>query len=189
MVAECQRKFPNVTFGQGDARNMPEFPDKMIYLVMFSMNGISMVDHQGRLEILQEVYRVLEPGGVFLFSTYNKDNSDYKKLLQLPKFRATNNPFRFGARCIKYGATLLLMVRNRCRFKRHEQHTKEYSIVNDRCHLYATMLYYIGQDSQREQLMSVGFESKMLAFDLKGDEVGDDGVFDNSIFYIARKPS
>ena len=188
MVAECQKKFPGVNFSQGDARNMPTFTDGSIFVAMFSMNGISMVDHQGRLEIIKEVCRDLEPGGLFLFSTYNKDNPDYKKLLRLPKFRKTKNPFRFGVRCMKYGANLLQMIRNRRRYKKHEHQTDEYSIINDRCHNYATLLYYIKQSSQRDQLMSAGFDSEIMAFDLQGNQVGDDGTFDNSIFYIARKP-
>ena len=188
MVEECQKKYPDVSFSQGDARNMSAFADESVFLAVFSMNGISMVDHLGRLEIIKEVYRALEPGGLFLFSTYNKDNPDYKKLLRLPKFRKTINPFRLGVRCAKYGVKLLLMIRNRRRFRRHEQHTDEYSIVNDRCHNYSTMLYYISRDSQCEQLLSEGFHSEIMAFDLQGNQVGDDGTFDNSIFYIARKP-
>lgn len=67
MVTECQRKFPDVRFEHGDARDLSRYEDGSFYLVMFSLNGISMVDHQGRMKILKEVYRILAPGGSFLF--------------------------------------------------------------------------------------------------------------------------
>ncbi len=35
----------------------------------FSFNGIDSVDHEGRGRVLDEVRRVLRPGGTFLFST------------------------------------------------------------------------------------------------------------------------
>jgi ubiquinone/menaquinone biosynthesis C-methylase UbiE len=187
MVDECKRRYPEVKFVQGDARDLSEFSNESVSLAMFSLNGISMVDHRGRLEILNEVYRVLDPGGYFLFSTYNKDNPEYNKFFRFPRFRLTKNPIRLGVRCVKYFTNLLPMIFNRYRFKKHELHMEDYSIVNDKCHRYATMLYYISQQGQINQLVAAGFDSAVLAFDLAGNKIGSGGTLDDSIFYIARK--
>ena len=62
MVDYCRARFPDVRFEQGDARSMPQFADGSFDLVVFSCNGICMVDHAGRLRILSEVRRLLAPG-------------------------------------------------------------------------------------------------------------------------------
>jgi len=143
MVEECKKKYPDVRFEQGDARNLSLFEDCYFQTIMFSMNGISMVDHDGRIEILKEAYRLLRPGGTFLFSTYNIDNVDYKKLFRFPEFVFSKNPIRLSVRALRYGYNLFIAMYNRFRFIKHEVHTDEYSMINDMCHNYATMLYYI----------------------------------------------
>jgi ubiquinone/menaquinone biosynthesis C-methylase UbiE len=187
MVGECRRKYPGVRFEQGDARNLTKFHDNSFHMVMFSKNGISMVNHEGRIEILKEVFRVLAPGGAFLFSTYNRDFEGHMKFFRFPKFHYSYNPLKFGVRALKYGFNVFLALGNRLRFKRLEIHTEEYSLVNDRCHNYATMLYYITHPHQLQQLIAAGFESDVLAFDALGAPLLDSTTFD-SIFYVARKP-
>ncbi len=187
MVEECQQKFPGVCFEKGDARDLSKFPDNCFSTVLFSMNGISMVDHQGRMQILTEVHRVLSPGGTFLFSTYNQENKAYRALFQFPEFNRTKNPIRMGVRVLKYSRILFLMAYNRYRLKKFEFYSDEYAIVNDKCHHYATMLYYISKPKQLEQLDSVGFDSsRVLAYDLAGKKIVNN-TLDDSIFYVAVK--
>ena len=187
MVEECKKKFPDVQFEQGDARNLISFNDNYFHTIMFSMNGISMVDHHGRLEILKEAYRLLRPGGVFLFSTYNKDNPIHKKLFRFPEFMFSFNPLKLGVRGIRYTYNLMIAMKNRFKFRKHEIHTSEYSMVNDVCHNYATMLYYISQSNQFAQLVSAGFDKNIVVFDLSGNIVNGDSS-SGSLFYVARKP-
>jgi len=54
MVDLCKKKFPKVHFQQGDARDLSNFPDHSFNLVVFSMNGSSMVNYQGRINILDD---------------------------------------------------------------------------------------------------------------------------------------
>ena len=42
--------------------------------VLFSFNGIDVLDHDGRQLVLSSVHRVLRPGGTFVFATLNKDH-------------------------------------------------------------------------------------------------------------------
>ena len=48
------------------------FPAHSFGLVLFSYNGIDSIDLGGRKQVLQEVYRVLRPGGCFVFSCLNR---------------------------------------------------------------------------------------------------------------------
>ena len=186
MVDECKRKFPGVHFEQGDARRL-NFPDNRFQLVFFSLHGICMVEHEGRMQILKEVFRVLAPGGYFLFSTFNEDFTEHKKFFRFDDFHFSKNPLRLGVRTLRYCYNSVLALLNRLRFRKYEIHTDEYAIVNDRCHNYATMLYYITDANQKKQLLSAGFDNDIVVFDALGKRLEGSTPLD-SLFYIARKP-
>ena len=67
MLEKCKSRFnnlgDNVMFRLMDATNMTEFGDNSFEFVLFSYNGIDNVDHTGRIKILDEIKRVLVPGG------------------------------------------------------------------------------------------------------------------------------
>src|SRR5690606_33505099 len=96
-------------------------------------------------------------------------------------------PLRAAVRLSRFAAQTLLRLRNRRRFRPHEVHADDYSVINDVCHHYGTMLYYVTLEKQRWQLQDAGFEPDAEAFDLDGQPVRDDTAHD-SIALIARKP-
>jgi SAM-dependent methyltransferase len=77
LVELCRTRHPGIDVRVGDARNLSELPDQSRGLVVFSNNGIDAVDHDGRQEVLAEVHRVLQPEGTFVFSTLNKDSTQF----------------------------------------------------------------------------------------------------------------
>ncbi len=77
LVDLCRARHPGVDIRHGDARALTDFAAGSRDLVMFSHNGIDSVGHEDRQLILAEVARVLRPGGIFLFSTMNKDNPTF----------------------------------------------------------------------------------------------------------------
>ena len=186
MIASCRSQYPGVKFEQADARDLSLFDDASIDLVIFSMNGISMVDHDSRIKILQEVYRILRPGGSFLFSTYNLDSKYFHKIFQFPDFDMSKNALKLLVRGGRFLNKTAVSAINRIRYKRYELHANEYSIINDKCHQYATMLYYISLPNQLKQLCLIGFNADILAFDLDGKEIKTQTI-DDSIFYVSRK--
>lgn len=187
MVSACQRRFPDTRFEVMDAHAMTAVPDASVHLVLFSCNGMGMVAHDDRLLILREVFRVLEPGGVFLFSTHNQNSPDHQAGFQWPEFKMSRNPARWLVRITRFSRQLLLRSVRRQQFKSLEIRTPDYSVINDVCHDYGVMLYYIGLRQQRLQLQALGFASNALAFDLLGHAVEDD-TCDSSIMLVARKP-
>src|SRR5918992_2171874 len=56
---------------QADARSLP-FKDRQLDVVLFAFNAIDMVfPETARIHVLQEIERVLRPGGYFIFSSHN----------------------------------------------------------------------------------------------------------------------
>ena len=74
VVALARSRFPGVRIEHMDARDLSAFSDSTFGFVFFSANGIDGVEHDGRREILAEMYRVLRPGGVVAYSTLNLEH-------------------------------------------------------------------------------------------------------------------
>jgi SAM-dependent methyltransferase len=71
LVQLAKRNHPDAPIQQGDARALP-FPDVTCDAAFFSWNGIDyMRPLDERLRVFGEVWRVLKPGGIFLFSSHN----------------------------------------------------------------------------------------------------------------------
>jgi SAM-dependent methyltransferase len=75
LVSAARERFPAVPLDEGDARDLSRFPDGRFALVFFSFNGIDGLAHDDRAVVLREVRRVLEPGGLFAYSTHNLDHA------------------------------------------------------------------------------------------------------------------
>lgn len=185
MVNRCRERFPGVRYEHADARSMPQFADQSFDLIVFACNGISMVDHDGRMAIFREIRRLLSRNGVFVFSTYNRDSSEHDSWFVLPDFQLSANPLRIAVRSARFFKQLALSIFNRLRYLRHEVSTAEYSIINDRCHNYRTMLYYISPENQLRQLDAMGFKSKPTIYDLSGNTVSR-AARDDSLTYVVH---
>ncbi|MBX3620414.1 MAG: class I SAM-dependent methyltransferase [Rhizobacter sp.] len=188
MIATCRQRFPGVAFAQADARSLTGVADASVRLVMFSCSGIGMVSHADRLLILREVHRVLEPGGVFLFSTHNQNSPDHAGRFKWPELIFTPNPARLAWRLVRFAKTALLRGYRRARLRKHELRNAEYSLINDECHDYGVMLYYISLANQRRQLEAHGFDADAEAFDGHGVRIDGD-TNETTFMLIARKPA
>ncbi len=185
MVAHCRRRFPSVQFEQGDARSMPLFADQSFDLIVFSCNGICMVDHAGRLAILSEVRRLLRPGGFFMFSTYNRNCKEHDMVFRFPYFSYSANPLRLAVRSARFATNTVIRAVNRLRYKRHEVRHADYSILNDQCHNYQTLLYYIDMEGQKRQLQQAGFDGEVAVFDRYGRPATPDITEDMLLYLVS----
>jgi SAM-dependent methyltransferase len=186
MAAACRRRFPDAAIEVGDARDLSRFADGSFGLVVFSCNGLGMVGHADRLRVLAEVRRVLAPGGAFLFSTHNRRSPDHDAGFQLPVLELSANPLRLGVRALRFARDTARRLQNRRRHRPREERHADYSIINDVCHHYGTMLYYVDLPTQRRQLVAAGFAPDAAAVDLAGREITGD-CRDSSITLLARR--
>lgn len=186
MVEAARRKFPGVDLELADARDLSQLPSDSIALAVFSCNGIGMVNHEDRLAILAQVHRVLRPDGAFVFSTHNQNCPDHLAGFRFPEFEHSRNPARVVIRSLRFIAQTVIRFHNRRKFRHHDLRSPDYSMINDVCHHYGTMLYYISLANQRTQLDQTGFRKDAEAFDLSGKPATDDCT-DSSITLIARK--
>ncbi|MDT7542261.1 MAG: hypothetical protein QOE33_2165 [Acidobacteriota bacterium] len=177
-VEVARRKFPSARIICCDARALSPFDDKTFDFVMFSFNSIDYVPHDDRLRALAEIQRVLKPGGLFLFSTHNREHEGFNKL-----------PWQQGLTldlaCLKSCLHALRHLPRHLRMKRHEIHTDEYAVINDNAHGYALLGYYISIPHQLQQLARVGFSSSE-AYDTEGNTITRDTRLP-WIHYLARK--
>jgi SAM-dependent methyltransferase len=186
MVDHCRKRFPGVRFERMDARSLTAFRDGEFDIVFFSCNGISMVNHEGRLAILSEVRRVLAPDGWFVFSTPNRDSWQYAARFRLPDLIPTANPVKLAVRVMKHLGLIAYRAFNRLRYIRHEERREDYAIINSVYHHYQTMLYFISIDAQRRQLEAAGFDKDIVVHDLAGHVVSGH-CSDGTIAFTAKR--
>ena len=187
MLQVCKERFPTRRFEHADARDLKNHADGSFFLVVFSCNGLGMVSHADRLAIVREVFRVLAPGGIFVFSTHNQHSPEHEGKLRLPEFEPGKGVVRFAVHAARFAGRTAVRVFNRYRYSRFDQRGPEYSIINDASRNYGTMLYYISLENQRKQLEQLGFAKGALAYDLSGRRIEHDTT-DDSILLLARKP-
>lgn len=72
MVAAAREKFPQLDIRHLDATNLAGLAADRFDAVVFSFNGIDYIPRdQDRAQCLREVWRVLKPQGIFIFSTHH----------------------------------------------------------------------------------------------------------------------
>ncbi len=181
MVKRCRERFPGVRCILGDARDMKDFADESFDFVVFSNNGIDSLVHEDRLKALREIHRVLVNGGLFIFSTHNRN---YENALTRPKLGFSPNPLKQAIEMYRYARRM----KNHRRNRKYERFEDDYWIINDRAHAYKLLTYYVPQDVQMRQLRDVGFETLEM-YGLDGRSLPFDEVDRKSswIYYVARK--
>lgn len=177
-VEAMKERFPDARFIHSDARSLDGIEDNSYDFVLFSYNGIDCVSHEGRLQVLDSVHRVLKPGGTFMFSSHNRDYEHFNKLPWQRKIVFDRGYLIFMLHCLYH-------LPKHFKMKRLESYTDDYAIVNDGDHRFSLLLYYISIDKQREQLEAAGFRD-IEQFDQEGIPVETD-TRSHWVHYLARK--
>jgi SAM-dependent methyltransferase len=74
MIKACRAMFASCgpeVFEVADARDLFHERAGSYDFVLFSYNGLDYVNHDDRLQVLREIHRVLQPNGLFFFSTHS----------------------------------------------------------------------------------------------------------------------
>jgi SAM-dependent methyltransferase len=164
MIERCRRRFRQVRFEVGDARDLSEFAAGSFDFVLFSNNGIDSVTHEDRLRIFEEVRRILKLEGLFVFSSHNQ-NFRIPKPWDIHHFAVNplRDPIRFGRRLVSYPIGIINYLRHSTRNRTADDHC----ILVDSAHRYSLVHYRITIAAQKEQLRRVGFRN-IEAVDMDG---------------------
>ena len=181
MIRQCKDSYSDVHFQQGDVRELTGIDDNRFDLVLFSFNGLDYISHEHRLKGLQEVSRVLKPGGLFVFSSHNRN---YNEMLYPPRLEFSINPVKQLKKVAKY----MVGTWNHLKNKSHQAVYDDYAIVNDMAHHYVLMTYYINRNYQARQLDQSGFDL-LETYDLDGNvlDPADDDSNNVYLYYVAKK--
>jgi SAM-dependent methyltransferase len=181
MVRHCSSRVPDAHCEQCDVRDMSRFGDESFDFVLFSNNGFDSLTHEDRLSALREINRVLATGGIFVFSTHNRD---YHLARTEPQLELSWDPSRQLRALIRFCRRSYHRSRNR----RLERFEDDYWILNDGSHLFRLVTYYISVPTQARQLSEHGFEA-LEAYGRDGMPLPTDSADRDSswIYYVARK--
>ena len=182
MIRSCRKRFDKGSFLQLDVRDMHPFKSEQFDFVLFSFNGLDYVpDQAGRLAGLGEIRRVLKRGGLFVFSSHNRN---YERATSEPQLGLSRNPVTQLMNIYLY----LRRRRNRRRNMRFESHTEEYAVVNDLTHDYSLLTYYVRKAKQIRQLRHAGFEVLEM-YDTNGALLRSGSADEHTswIYYVARR--
>lgn len=185
MLAPCRQRFRDAQLVLCDGRRLA-FPAGTFDAAYFCWNAIDDVGHADRIAMLEAIAKVLRPGGLFFFSTHNRDWTPKSPYTQFYAVRS-RNPLRLLGGNARAAGKYLFGIFNHLRYRKLERDEEEYAMVNEAPLDFRTMTYFIGRRQQIAQLARYGFgEVELFARDgrrITRDEPCDDGW----IYYAARR--
>ncbi len=170
--------YPEADLRLMDAGNLEAFEANTFDFVNFSFNGIDYVNLQDREKILEEIYRVLKPGGIFFFSTHNMLHPSFNK-------NPWGNKSDSSATRIKTFIKLMPFYGRHLINRTKETREKHYSIINDSAHNYGLMTFYTSPEFIQQQLGEHHFCNINLYS--KKSRVSDAETLDDWIFVTCKK--
>lgn len=165
LVRATAARFPDLQIEQADARDLSRFKDSSFDIVIFSYNGLDYIGHGDRQVALKEIRRVLVEGGLYVFSSHNREHDRFHRL----PWQGVRQPGRRMLREIRAALTPAARI-NRRRLRPHEMINPNWAIINDEAHDYGLLTYYVTPAEASRQLVQAGF-GDVRAYDLYGVEV------------------
>jgi cyclopropane fatty-acyl-phospholipid synthase-like methyltransferase len=182
MVAYCRRTYPQACFRQGELRDASSWGTGTWDALVAGWALIDVLGDEERATFFDDAHRLLNPGGLLLFSSHNLACAP---LLKSPVRSITvDTPLSFASQVVR----LPRSYRNHRRLTRWQRFEPDYAILNGAAHDFSLLHYYISRDGQERQLERHGFELLECIGD-DGSEVGlgETGVGSHELHYAALR--
>lgn len=182
MVRRCRRELPEAEFSVGDMRDLSRFATASFDAVVASYNVIDVFGPEDRRATLEQVRRVLRPGGLLVLCTHNLANADAGGIAPPTKVRRSD-PLRLA-----YDAARVpLRLYNHRRLRRLEYRAADHAVINDISHNFAMVMHYVDRDAQTAQLARAGF-AEVACVDRYGAPVapGEHAPHSADLHFVAR---
>jgi SAM-dependent methyltransferase len=181
MIERSRERVPNATFHEGDFTDLSMFENGSLDAVFAPCNVLDVLSDEERGAMLDELHRVIKPGGLLMMSSHNRG---YVPKLRTPTQLRTNDPLRFGIDVLRLPKRML----NRRRMLPLEQQGEDYQIINDSAHYYSLLHYYISRDAQERQFAAHGFQF-LECLDIEGRPLGPGDTAPDvvELHYVARR--
>jgi len=190
MVAACRLLYAGIDARQGDASDLSAFPDARFKLVFFSYNGIDNLGRADRLRVLDEAWRVLEPDGLFVYSTLSKLGPAYMERPVLATRRDGAEPvMKFAGRwCYRLLTTVDQYPRRARRWRHAKASARDHGdwAIAPLSALDFEMAYFTTVPGERKMLADHGFQVVQLISD-DGRSLHDDAHGCSWFHVVARK--
>jgi len=181
MIKHMHAHFPDACTLLADMRHLSMFDDESFDFVIGSNNVMDAVSHADRLTVLGEVQRILRAGGLFVFSSHNRD---YAKATSGPRLQLSRNP----ATQLRNLASFVRQLFNHRRTRKLRKIETEYSLLDDGGHDYLLLHYYVDRSHGELQLSRVGFEMlDVFAHSGLVKARDEKDVVSPSLYYVARR--
>jgi len=183
MVEACRGEYPGVDVRECDARDLSIFDAEQFALVFFSFNGIDVLNHDDRLCALRQIHRVLKPGGLLLYSSYNKNalRGDPRPW-NLSRQRSVSRTIRFLIRFPKSFPRYLRTYRNWWKRRQYAEEHGAWAIRTTSAYEFGLAVHWTLPSTERKTLRSIGFTVSDLRSDV-GEQFEGDST-DAPYFYV-----
>lgn len=162
MVGYCRRALPRADVRVGDARALKASVEGPFDVVFALNNLIDVFDDGERRQVIASIRELLEPDGLFIFSTHDLGWMESNPTGPKPGHRGLTDAFHelldvSPGKVLRAVRNRREIAANRRRLGPLQAHTADYEIINDSPHNYSLLHYYIRRDDQVRQLRELGF--------------------------------
>ncbi len=158
MVRYCRSAYPKADVRLGEIGALNETVAGPFDAVVAADNVLGGFEDADRRRVLRDIWALLEPGGMLIFSAHNLADVEQgrppgphasvaSKLMSTPPDRALKGLIRLPRR-----------LRNRRRLAPLQYRKRDHALLNDSEGDFGVLHYYINHADQRRQLRDTGYE-------------------------------